>query len=397
MKGKIWRRIFCVSMAMLLLVTAGCSKIGTNGASGNQSEEGTENQKDNEINNVVENNAESDKNESSASEEKKGEVYGGGEYSDVIFDRKVIDGEFAIYFLRTDVSYTSNSWSSTDKGGDSAILIAPDGTTMLYDCSTVGAASYITYALKELGIEKIDYFVLSHPHLDHIGAFSTVARNFEIGHVYMPPSVEVYDNVTAQGGYVAAFMRTLILYDIPYTYVSEGDSFEFSKDIQVKVYNPPADMDFAEYNYNEWSLVLKFVYKDSSLMLAGDIGNNAVKNKQATESLLISKYGSELQADVAKMNHHGDGNVGGNTKAGSREWLNTVKAKIYVGMRAIVTDEKGWFTYVSTGAECFHSALDGTVLVYTGGDGEYDVQYEEERATDYYGTHDAKNGHMTVK
>ena len=72
MKGKIWRRIFCVSMAMLLLVTAGCSKIGTNGASGNQSEEGTENQKDNEINNVVENNAESDKNESSASEEKKG-------------------------------------------------------------------------------------------------------------------------------------------------------------------------------------------------------------------------------------------------------------------------------------------------------------------------------------
>ena len=66
-------------------------------------------------------------------------------------------------------------------------------------------------------------------------------------------------------------------------------------------------------------------------------------------------------------------------------------------MRAIVTDEKGWFTYVSTGAKCFHSALDGTVLVYTGGDGEYDVQYEEERATDYYGTHDAKNGHMTVK
>jgi len=393
MKRKIWRRVFCISMVLMLLFTAGCSKSGTNDVSNNNSEETSKNENDN----AMKNDTESDKDDSSASDEKEAEVYGGGEYSDILFDRKVIDGQFAIYFLRTDITYTSKSWSSTDKGGDSAILIAPDGTTMLYDCSTVGSSSYIAYALEELGIKKIDYFVLSHPHLDHIGAFSTVARHFDIGHIYMPPAIDVYDDVTDQGGYMAAYMRTIEQHKIPYSYISEGDSFNFSPDIQVKVYNPPASMDFADYNYNEWSLVLKFVYKDSSLMLAGDIGNNGVKNKQATESLLISKYGSELQADIAKMNHHGDGNVGGNTKAGSKEWLNTVNAKVWVGQRAMVTDEKGWFTYVATGAKCLHSALDGTVLVYTGGDGTYDVQYEEERINNYFGTLDAKDGHMTVK
>lgn len=387
MKRKIWKRIFCVSIALIMLVAAGCGKNNSEDVAGNNSESSVES----------DNSAENEQDENAATEEEKAEVWGGGEYSDILFDRKVVDGKFSIYFLRTDVSYSSSSWASSDKGGDSAILIAPDGTTMLYDCSTVGAASYIAYALEELGIKKIDYFVLSHPHLDHIGAFSTVARHFDIGHIYMPPATEVYEDVTDQGGYMAAFMETIKQYNIPYTYVSEGDSFKFGSDVRVKVYNPPAKMDFEDYNYNEWSLVLKFVYKDSSLMLAGDIGNNEVKNKQATESILVSKYGSELQADVAKMNHHGDGNVGGNTKAGSKEWLNTVKAKIYVGMRAIVTDEKGWFSYVLTGAECFHTALDGTVLVYTDGDGKYDVQYEEERATNYYGVHNANKGHMTIR
>lgn len=397
MKRKNWRRLFCISMTMLLLFMTGCSKTVTNNSSEVESEEAIDSQNTNVADDTAENNAESNKNESSTLTETKNMVYGGGEYSDILFDRSKVDGKFAVYFFRGNVSYASSSWSSTDKGGDSVLLIAPDGTTMLYDSGTLGNAAYISYGLRELGIEELDYVVISHAHLDHIAGFSTIVRNFKIGHLYMPPAIDVYNDVTSQGGYVASFMRTIDLYDISYSYLVEGDSFQFGSDIDVKVYNPPADLDYSGLNYNEWSLVLKFVYKDSSVMLAGDIGNNETSMGRATESILVSKYGSELQADVAKMNHHGDGKVSGNTKAGSKEWLNAVQAKIYVAMRAMVTCELTWFTYASTGAETLHTAIDGTVLVYTDGDGEYDVQYETERATDYYGTLDATDGHMTIK
>lgn len=388
MKRGNWRRLFCISVAFLLLFLTGCEKTET----GDASAVDTENE---EI--VVDINETSEQTDDDVTADSEVEIYGGGAYSDIIFDRKAIKNQFAVYFLRSEISYKSQSWSG--KGGDSVLLIAPDGTTMLYDCSTALNGAYIAYALQELGIEKIDYFVNSHPHIDHLGGFSILARYFDIGHIYLPPSVEAYANVVGEGGYVAAFMKEVQEKNIPYSYLAEGDTFTFGKDVNVKVYNPPADMVFDDsvIDGNEWSLLLKFVYKDSSVLLGGDLGNNEVKLGRASETVLAEKYGSELQADVSKMNHHGDGYANGNTKAGSKEWLNVVQSKIYVGMYGSLSDERSWYTYVSTGAETFHTALDGTVLVYTNGNGQYEVQAERERNNDYYGKQDSTNGRMTVK
>ncbi|MDR1128478.1 MAG: MBL fold metallo-hydrolase [Treponema sp.] len=38
------------------------------------------------------------------------------------------------------------------------------------------AAHRILAFLSDLGIGKIDYFVLSHPHIDHIGGFPAIAE-----------------------------------------------------------------------------------------------------------------------------------------------------------------------------------------------------------------------------
>ncbi len=118
---------------------------------------------------------------------------------------------------------------------------------------------------------------------------------------------------------------------------------------------------------------------------------------RATETELIQKFGSELQADVAKMNHHGASTAGGNTKAGSKEWINTTNAKIYVGMCLNLPEEKQYYAYKANGAEALHTDLDGTVAVYTSGDGVYEVQVEQERANNYVGLLDTEDGHMTLK
>ena len=319
-----------------------------------------------------------------------------GEYSDKVLDRSLVEGKFAVYFLGSDVMYTSYSY--TQRGGDSVLLIAPDGTTMLYDCGKPVSAAYVVYALQKLGVKKIDYFVNSHPHVDHCGGFTLVARHFDIGQVYLPCAVDAYENPESQGGSVMAMMDTIKERNIPYSYLAEGDSFQFGPDISVKVYNPPSDMDFGNINANEWSLALKLVYKNASVLLAGDCGNNEAKMGRASESVLVAKYGSELESDVSKCNHHGDGNVNGNTKAGSKEWVNTVNSKIYVAQNDQFTDEKNFFTHTASGASVFHNGLDGTVLVYTAGDGTYEVQVEAERSNaDYFGSTGTTDGHKTVK
>lgn len=366
MKVKKCLRMISVFMALLLLLLTGCGK------------------------------ADQKKNLSEDKESSQETVYMRADYSDKVLDRSAVDGKFAVYFLGSDVMYSSYSY--TQKGGDSVLLIAPDGTTMLYDCFKPISTAYVVYALQQLGIEKIDYFVNSHPHVDHMGGFSLISRYFDIGHIYFPGAKDIYENPEKEGGSVAAMMDEIKEKKIPYSYLVEGDSFQFTSDIDVKVYNPPADMDFENIDGNEWSLLLKFIYKDSTVLLGGDLGNNAAKLGRASETELVAKYGSELQADVSKCNHHGDGNVNGNTQAGSKDWIQTVNSKIYVACNSQFTDEKNYFMHTSSGAAVYHTGLDGSVLVYTSGDGVYEVQLEMERNNpDYFGSTDAKDGHVTVK
>jgi len=373
-----------VLIALILLCLCGCSQGGQTAVTPEADRENTEVDK-----------TEENKTEDVSDENQKDTVHMRAQYSDKVLDRSKVKGKFGVYFIGSDVHYTSYSYSQ--KGGDCVFLIAPDGTTMLYDTHKPLSTAHVVYSLQRLGVKKIDYYVNTHPHVDHMGGFSLIARHFDIGHVYLPGAKDSYEN-PEEGGSTAAMMKEIKEKEIPYSYLVEGDSFKFSPEIDVKVYNPPADMDFANINPNEWSLTFKFTYKKSTVLLAGDLGNNEAKMGRASESELVAKYGSELQADVSKCNHHGDGNVNGNTMAGSKEWVNTVNSKIYVAQNNQFTDEKNYFTHTATGAEVYHTGLDGTVLVYTSGDGTYDVQLEMERNNpEYFGETGAKKGYLKVR
>lgn len=313
-------------------------------------------------------------------------------YSDVIFDPALTEGKLACYFFNSVNAWTT--WQSSTHAGDGMLFIAPDGTTLLCDTNTPNNTAYIVYALKQLGITKIDYFVNSHPHIDHVGGFAIIAENFEIGHVY---TVAEESGFAGKKGwwYNTELGTTVEEKGIPHSYLVEGDTFMLGEDVQVKVYNPPAD--FAYYGdidaLNECSIVLKLTYGESSYLTGGDIDDDPDNYGRATESDLIARYGSELQADVSKMNHHGDPVL----SSQSDGWLETVNSKIYVGQMSSVPDDITFFRHVKTGANVFHNGIDGTVLVYTSGDGTYDVQVEKDRTSNYYGTLETEDGHMRVE
>ena len=317
-------------------------------------------------------------------------------YTDVLYDRSIVEGKLAAYFISPPYDYLK--WPNTSHAGDSVLFIAPDGTTMLYDCGTVNQGPVVVCALQALGITKIDYFVISHPHSDHVGGFEVILRNFEVGQVYTAAMDEYF--VSGDDANARDFMQTVMEMGIPQSFLYEGDSFTFGKDVEVKVYNPPVDYPYelGNYNdqkitYNESSLVLKFIYKDSTYMVGGDIGNTKA---YPTETMLLEKYGDELQADVQKAAHH-MWSITSTTLSSCDEWIATTKAKIYVGQMSSVAEDVTFFKLLDSGAQVLHNGIDGTVLVYTTGDGTYEVQVENDRITDYYGVLDTVDGHMKVE
>ena len=81
--------------------------------------------------------------------------------------------------ISIDTSYhTSNSSTSSDQAqiyyldvgqGDSELICLPTGETILIDAGLKSGGDRLTAYLKELGVDKIDILIATHPHADHIG------------------------------------------------------------------------------------------------------------------------------------------------------------------------------------------------------------------------------------
>ncbi|MDY0290480.1 MAG: MBL fold metallo-hydrolase [Sphaerochaeta sp.] len=265
-----------------------------------------------------------------------------------LFSRDVFlveQGKLCIYFLDLAVDE-----EATDKSGDATILIAPQGEVMLIDSGHPQCGEQVIEALNRLGVERIDLYVASHPHIDHIGSFPQIAQAFPISKVYR--SSLVYDS-----SHYHTFIQTIAQKGLDVETLSEGDSFLFGKDIEVKIYNPSEPITYPQ-NYpanstqfvNNQSVGMRLSYGDSSAWFGGDL-------YMVQERALTTKYGDELQSDVAKANHHG-----GDT-SNSLRWIKTLQPKIVVAMHDDLDSMTVYNNYKKYGAEYHLTLLDGAVRV----------------------------------
>lgn len=302
------------------------------------------------------------------------------QYSSALVDSAKTEGKMAVYFLRGDYALKDKD-GEEEPTGEATLLVAPDGTTMLVDfnnCMVNGA--YIAEVLQKLGIERLDYVVLTSPHTERLGGYSIVMHCVEIGQIITNhhefTSNAIYNN----------FMKAAEENKISVSSVFEGDTFAFGKDVQVEVFNPAKE-------YEDWkkdagqrdgALVLKFTYNQSSFLIGGDIST-------VVEEQLIAKHGDKLQSDVVKMNRQGS------KEANTKEWIETVSPKIAVGERNVVDNDTIIGRYAIRSEVALHTGIDGTCLVYTSGDGTYEVQVEKERTSDTYLSLGAENGYLMVQ
>ena len=183
--------------------------------------------------------------------------------------------------------------------GDAVFLRSPRGRTMLVDGGVrqqgydVGERVLVPF-LRELGIERIDVVVASHPHGDHIGGLVTLLETLEIG-AYLD-SGQRYDSWTAQR------IRTLIQErGISYYAVAAGDSLVGLGGVGGLVLHPNphfvSEAGVSLDGLNNGSVVLRLTYEGKAVLLTGDI-------EQETDPDLLG-WGDRLHSEVLKVAHHG--------------------------------------------------------------------------------------------
>lgn len=64
--------------------------------------------------------------------------------------------------------------------GDSILILAPGGKSVLIDAGDAGKGKVVLEALKRHKVEKLDYFIATHPHPDHIGAADEVLNGIKV-------------------------------------------------------------------------------------------------------------------------------------------------------------------------------------------------------------------------
>src|SRR5437763_2480223 len=67
--------------------------------------------------------------------------------------------------------------------GDSILIVSPTGKSVLIDAGDAGKGKVVLDALKRYKVEKLDYFIATHPHPDHVGGADEVLNGIKIGKV----------------------------------------------------------------------------------------------------------------------------------------------------------------------------------------------------------------------
>ena len=171
-----------------------------------------------------------------------------------------------------------------DVGQGEAILIALPEKTMLIDAGPTGSASKIAQVLQELGRDKIDYLVATHPDEDHIGGMADIISSTQIGTIYAP-------NKTNNTATYKKFLTAIQNNNLQITLAEAGTVIDQTDDYKLEILWPTKDANFPDTN--DYSIIIKLTVGTKTFLFTGDAPTNAILNANPGH------------IDVLKLSHHG--------------------------------------------------------------------------------------------
>jgi len=158
--------------------------------------------------------------------------------------------------------------------GDSSLIRLP------YNQGIVLVDAYNSFSyLKSEGIDRIDYFIITHSDIDHLGDYKEILDYFNVKMVIYPKFDTKFSELLANYKNIKSI----------------------SSDTKISLNNTELDIlgpikDYGLTNNN--SIVFKIKIFDKSFLFTGDIEKEA-------ELDLCNKYNNKLDSDILKVAHHG--------------------------------------------------------------------------------------------
>lgn len=257
------------------------------------------------------------------------------------------DGQLAVHFF--DVGQ-----------GDSEFIELPNGQCMLIDASVSSYGDKIVETIEGHGYTEIDYLVATHPHADHIGGMADVVESFEIGEIYMPKVSST--SKTFEGLLTAISDKGLHI-----NTAGSGKTIYSDSEVQIDILAPVSE---SYDDTNNYSLVVKITYGSNSFLFTGDA-------EELSENEMLDSCYDELSADVLKVGHHGS-----NTSS-SDAFLQAVNPEYAViscgaGNSYGHPHSETITKLKNMGIEYYRTDINGTVTISCAGNGDYDIECDNE-------------------
>ncbi len=186
--------------------------------------------------------------------------------------------------------------------------ISNDETLIIIDGGWADNEAAVRKVIAQHG-NKVDAWIISHPHRDHAGAFNTIYADpgeiiieeiFDNGFDYdfIESVGEPYDDITVMETYYALTKDAANV-----THLKRGDVLDICG-LTFSVYNAYDDIVLntvgGEKDYqNNASLLFKVSSANSSMLFCSDI-------KYDMDDYLLAAYGEDIACDYVQTGHHGN-------------------------------------------------------------------------------------------
>ena len=234
----------------------------------------------------------------------------------IILSLFLVTAIFLVVAFRVPISRKIYKWDATFEGeadfsvhfidvgqGDASLIEFDDGKNMLIDCGPKSAAGRLVEYIQNLGINTIDYFLVTHADADHIGGGVKIFQSFEIKNFYRP-MMRSYSETEPSEYPLQPNAKAGNTYDdfINVSYGEEGvKMFYTDSSTKIEGENYTVNVLYPDGVYkdtNATSAVLQANLNGKKFLFTGDAGISE-------EMKMISKYAATLKTDVLKVGHHG--------------------------------------------------------------------------------------------
>lgn len=173
-------------------------------------------------------------------------------------------------------------------GKADAFLFWNDAGAILLDTGEQGFGKTILAKLEELGIQQLDYLIITHFDKDHVGGAKKILNSIPVGTVLQSNSPK--EGASAYENYVQA------LADQGIEPITLRQSMTLTLGDAVFVVNPPAREVYAQDESNNSSLIVTVLHGAKRLLFCGDAEDLRLAEFLETDPGLC---------DFVKLPHHG--------------------------------------------------------------------------------------------